>query len=74
MIDRDDDFQDEELEEEDDSEVGVRISDSVPVGPKIDDEAGAILDRIADARVRAQHSAVMNDTIRRAFGKGGPHR
>ena len=46
-----------------------------PTGPKIDEEQGNILDRLADAyedsRKRAKNNATMNETIRRAFGKGG---
>ena len=48
-------------------------ADTSPVGPKIDDEAGEILDRLAGEQEtllrRAEHSDTMNATIRKGFGR-----
>jgi hypothetical protein len=56
-------------------EKGVELEEGAMVGPPIDEEAGAILDRLAEAHEqrekRSQQSATMNDRIRKAFGKGG---
>ena len=49
--------------------------DASPVGPKIDEDAGSILDRLAGeyetGQRRAAHSEVMNATIRRLSGRDG---